>query len=207
MEFNPTGEIYQSKNYAIRWLAARLLSKVGQLLAEMQAENFLGLDVGCAEGFMVARLRRMGHIGRIVSTDIDMKKLTEARQINPTGIFCRSDAANLNFKADSFDYIIATEVLEHLPSPQRALNEIARIAKPGAAVILSVPYEPFFHWGNLIRGRHLKRGGYTPSHLHFWKRRDFRRFVGRFIEVEKEFVLTTFPWIVTQGRPIKEVQA
>jgi SAM-dependent methyltransferase len=41
---------------------------------------------------------------------------------------------------ESFDTVLCSEVLEHLPTPSRALSEIARILKPGGKVLLTVPY-------------------------------------------------------------------
>ena len=41
------------------------------------------------------------------------------------------DAHSLPFKNDSFDVVLATEVLEHLKEPQRALNEMKRVLKDG----------------------------------------------------------------------------
>ncbi len=45
----------------------------------------------------------------------------------------------------SFDTVLCTQVLEHLPDPGAALGEIARVLKPGGALILSAPHLSMLH--------------------------------------------------------------
>lgn len=56
------------------------------------------------------------------------------------------DIHHIKWKSNYFDIVIATEVLEHLYEPQRAVNEIYRVLKPGGVCILSTrfiyPYHP-----------------------------------------------------------------
>jgi SAM-dependent methyltransferase len=49
------------------------------------------------------------------------------------------DAGRLPFCDNSFDRIICSEVLEHVPDPDLVLSEIARILKPGGQFVASVP--------------------------------------------------------------------
>ena len=62
----------------------------------------------------------------------------------------------------SFDVILCTEVLEHVPEPIRAVKEFARVVKPGGKLLLTAPLgsglhqEPYHYYG-----------GYTPH----WYRR------------------------------------
>lgn len=45
----------------------------------------------------------------------------------------------------SFDVILCSEVLEHLPEPTHALDEFTRLLKPGGVVILTAPYSSNVH--------------------------------------------------------------
>ncbi|HAV43452.1 TPA: hypothetical protein DCX15_05500 [bacterium] len=49
------------------------------------------------------------------------------------------------FEDSSFDVIICSEVLEHVPSPHRAISEIYRILKPGGKLLLTVPFDIGLH--------------------------------------------------------------
>lgn len=50
-----------------------------------------------------------------------------------------ASAVNIPFADASFDTVVSTEVLEHLPEPLRALSEMQRVLKPGGHLILSTP--------------------------------------------------------------------
>jgi len=56
------------------------------------------------------------------------------------------DIGNVKWESDYFDTVLATEVLEHLLEPQKAVDEIKRLLKPGGICILSTrfmyPYHP-----------------------------------------------------------------
>lgn len=46
----------------------------------------------------------------------------------------------------SFDVILCSEVLEHLPDPLRAIDEFARLLKPGGQLILTAPFASLVHF-------------------------------------------------------------
>lgn len=50
-----------------------------------------------------------------------------------------ASALNLPFDDKSFDSVVSTEVLEHVPDPLCALRQMHRVLKPGGYLILSTP--------------------------------------------------------------------
>ena len=201
-----TDEIYTSPNIAIRWLGNRLIRAIRSLMSKMEAGALSGLNVGCGEGQMISRLFQSGMRHKITAMDIDPVRIAFAHLHNPVCDYVRADIFHLPFKSRAFDYVIATEILEHLSNPSVALKEIARVAKPNAPVILSVPHEPFFQWGNVVRGKHWKQRGRTPSHVQFWSRSEFRRVIRNFIEIHEECWISCFPWQLYLGK-LKPIQS
>lgn len=47
---------------------------------------------------------------------------------------------------NAFDAILCTEVLEHVPDPTEALDEFARLLKPGGKLILTAPFASLVHF-------------------------------------------------------------
>jgi len=197
---NRVGEIYTTENMLIKWLADRFFNGVYRILKKINSSSLHGLEVGCGKGYLLSKLYEKGVVGRMIAIDMDAKWIKYAKKHHPVCNYFMSDVYKLNFKANSFDYIIATEILEHLTDPVAAIKEIRRVSKINADIIISVPFEPFFRWGNLLRGKHLRRLGRTPEHVNFWSRGEIKTLLSEFIQIEEEYYLSTFPWLLFHGR-------
>lgn len=68
-----------------------------------------------------------------------------------------SDITAIPVPDGSFDAILCTEVLEHVPEPIRAIQEMARILKPGGRLFLTAPLGSGIH-----QAPYHFYGGYTP---------------------------------------------
>lgn len=55
------------------------------------------------------------------------------------------DGNHIPFPDQSFDGVLCIEVLEHAPSPDLLLSEISRVMKPGATLLLTVPWSARCH--------------------------------------------------------------
>jgi ArsR family transcriptional regulator len=98
------------------------------------------VDLGTGTGRM---LEIFGpRAGRAVGFDISPDMLTIARaKIDETGAencqVRQGDCANVPLEDGTADIVILHQVLHFLDDPQRALNEAARITKPGGAVLIA----------------------------------------------------------------------
>jgi SAM-dependent methyltransferase len=92
------------------------------------------LDIGCGQGDF---LRRVPHADRL-GVDIALPYLSRLRAEGIPVALANSE--NLPF-ASGFDLIVVTDILEHVLSPERALRCIVRAARPGAKVVIRVPYK------------------------------------------------------------------
>ncbi len=67
--------------------------------------------------------------------------------------------SSLPFSDNEFDFVITTEVLEHSLNYKKLIDEIARVAKKDAAILVSVPYSGFFSlWDILFPVRCFVKG-------------------------------------------------
>ena len=73
-----------------------------------------------------------------------------------------SDVADVPVDDASFDAVLCTEVLEHVPDPPAVLNEAARIVRPGGRLYVSAPLGSGLH-----QEPYHFYGGFTP---HFYNR-------------------------------------
>lgn len=191
---------YSSRNPVIRLLLNRFMVRIGSVLQKINAVDMFGLDAGCGEGHLLAYLYEHRKVGKMEAVDLDAQKLAYAKRHYPYYSYRIGNLQRLVFDDNSFDFILSTEVFEHLPEPSKTLLELHRVAKPGAHLIISVPFEPFFHWGNILRGKYLDRGGRTPDHLHFWHNHEFRAFLSPCVRITESFSMGTFPWLLFHAR-------
>jgi SAM-dependent methyltransferase len=107
------------------------------------------LDLGCGAGRHAFEALRRG--ARVLAADTDLGELrqvagmfaamSEAGEV-PAGAgagVAAGDATALPFPDDTFDMVIAAEVLEHIRADQAAINEVARVLRPGGTVAVTVP--------------------------------------------------------------------
>jgi SAM-dependent methyltransferase len=55
------------------------------------------------------------------------------------------DITSIPERDASFEAILCTEVLEHVPDPTMALDEFARLLKPGGTLVLTAPFASWVH--------------------------------------------------------------
>jgi ubiquinone/menaquinone biosynthesis C-methylase UbiE len=87
------------------------------------------LDVGCGTGHQLAHWRTLGY--EVAGIDGSAEMLTHARENNPGAEILEADARELPFADASFDRVTSIEVLRYLPDAQPAIDEMARVLRPG----------------------------------------------------------------------------
>lgn len=100
------------------------------------------VDVGCGDGGFIGFVASRG--AEVIFIDQDEAKLarTEARIKSSRARAYRaivSDCDPIPLEDGVGDLVICTEVLEHVPDPVKFLDEVIRVAKPGAQLLISVP--------------------------------------------------------------------
>lgn len=137
------------------------------------------LDIGCAEGFVAADLRRLGHH----VTGLDLAARPGVKERVDQFVDADLDHGLPPAVTDTtFDIVLAADVLEHVRDPESLLRELHDVLAPGGRVLVSVPN--FGHWYPRLRvasGRfdYDRRGILDRGHVRFFTRRSFARVLHR----------------------------
>ncbi len=107
------------------------------------------LDLGCGGGRHAYQAVRLG--ARVVALDAGESEVSQVRATfgamalagevssKDEASVVQGDALALPFAEGSFDRVIASEVLEHIPDDRSAMAELARVLRPGGTMAVTVP--------------------------------------------------------------------
>jgi 2-polyprenyl-3-methyl-5-hydroxy-6-metoxy-1,4-benzoquinol methylase len=187
---------YTARNPITRLLVDRFLADLCDLARQSGAKEVH--EVGCGEGFLSTLLAEHGFA--VHGTDIAPAAVAAAtRRAAERGLpatFGVADLYGLAPDADGRELVVCCEVLEHLSDPARAVELLARLARPH--LIVSVPREPLWRLLNMARGRYWRDLGNTPGHLQHWSTAGFVAQLERHVEVRA--VRTPLPWTMALCR-------
>jgi SAM-dependent methyltransferase len=132
----------------------------------------LALNLGTGEGdydYMIAE-----HCEKLVACDINEADIAYAKQLNAEvdNLEYRvEDALNLSFPDNTFDLITSVDVIEHVGDPQRMVEEISRVLKPGGMAFITFPsldfpftYDPINRILSWFGNNKIAQGAYAFGH-------------------------------------------
>jgi glycosyltransferase involved in cell wall biosynthesis/ubiquinone/menaquinone biosynthesis C-methylase UbiE len=180
------------------------------------------LDCGCGMGFYLMAMGKLRRL-ELVGLDQDVDRLDCAQREHVPATLVSGDIHHLPFDDASFDKVLMSEVLEHLPDDRAALREVYRVLKPGGILALSVPHARYpFWWDPIGRtwtalgGEPIRRGpiaGIWSNHERLYWPTDLvkrMREAGFTIETVEEATHYSFPFIhfivYGIGKPLIEHQ-
>lgn len=117
----------------------RRFEEVSSLLEKVDGNV---LDIGCADGMFTKVIHDKTHAKKVVAIDVLKKSIDWAKKHwkkYKDMEFRVGDGEHLKFKSQTFDAVVALEVLEHVHEPIKVLTEIKRILKKNGYAVLLVP--------------------------------------------------------------------
>lgn len=122
-----------SRNWFSAWL-----SVISTLLNISDGRGVKVLEIGCSIGGMSSLLADRGF--EVWASDVSELAVKKASSLDSRVKFSVIDVQKEIPLRQKFDFVIATEVVEHLEFPKEALKNIYSVLKPGGKVIISSPY-------------------------------------------------------------------
>lgn len=114
---------------------------VERLLQDLVEPGSTWLDLGCGAGTLTCCLDRLGANGLAVDGSPAMIRVARERHLTAFQSFEFREietVERLLLQDRSFDGVLCSSVVEYVDAPAQALEEIARVLKPGGRLLLSV---------------------------------------------------------------------
>ena len=119
------------------------------------------LDIGCGNARDIVPILRAN--ARIVGVDISPEMIRQGKSDLADAGFPDvelqvGDATELEFPTGTFDAVLCSEVIEHIPDASRAIGEMFRVLRPGGRLVLSTPnrtswygFDRYIVWTRMLR--------------------------------------------------------
>jgi demethylmenaquinone methyltransferase/2-methoxy-6-polyprenyl-1,4-benzoquinol methylase len=178
-----SAELAALYNHAARYWQGALrrlgfLHAYADLFARLEDDGALGglqhgaraLDCGIGPAaFSLALAEQLGTPVRIAGIDIAPQMLDQAQHTLdaagvPAELRC-ADVCELPFADQLFDLVVSAYMLEHLGDPRAGLREMARVLRPGAALLLVVTRRGI---GGALLGLKYRNAAIDPAALASW---------------------------------------
>jgi SAM-dependent methyltransferase len=144
------------------------------------------LDIGCRYGALTSRYVAGNDV---VGIDVDKEALETAAELDIETIWAHAEEP-LPFDDETFDVVVAGELLEHVRDPAALVGEAYRVLRPGGTFVGSVPNA--FRLKNRLRFLAGRQPESDPTHLHLFAPTDISRLLSRFGAVRLHFVASRF---------------
>lgn len=166
------------------------------------------LEVGCGTGNLVQFLS--GRNLEIIGTDYSNVYLEKARKKNPNVEFFIADLLHKeewNSLRNSFDSVIASEVIEHIEDDLTALETIHSLLKPNGVLVLTVPafnslYSPidkkighYRRYSKKSICMKMQKAGFKIEKTRYWNLLGLLGWLFTFKILKKDFKTTKKPFI------------
>jgi ubiquinone/menaquinone biosynthesis C-methylase UbiE len=168
------------------------------------------LDAGTGRGFYLKFVRSIT-TARLVGIELELPYLRIAQQALeglPGITLINGSLYGLPFAGHTFDKVIFSEVLEHVPDDVAALAALRRVLRPGGLIAITVPNANYPFWWDPINktletvfDTHIQHGllaGIWANHVRLYTRQQLRdavRSAGLEIVDERAFTHHSFPFI------------
>lgn len=118
------------------------------------------LDVGSGAGFFSNEAARAGH--KVTGLDVSETSLRVAELMDKTGLvrYVEGDAYRMPFAKESFDVVVALDLLEHVSDPEQIMSEMTRVLRPGGLLFFHTINKTPLSYFLVFKGKWLVRN--TP---------------------------------------------
>ncbi len=162
-------DYYRDRNDKLEQVSVSLLRR--SIIRQIPRNTRFLLDVGCGCAYIAKHFINSGT--RVVSLDVAQANVEKALKKYPSDNHAAvvADVFALPFKENTFDCIVASEIIEHTVDPHAFVEALKRVLKPGGTLIISTPYKEKIEYSLCI---HCNCKTPKNAHLHSFDKNNMR---------------------------------
>lgn len=162
-------DYYRDRNDKLEQVSVSLLRR--SIIRQIPCNTRFLLDVGCGCAYIAKHFINSGT--RVVSLDVAQANAEKALKKYPSDNHAAvvADVFALPFKENTFDCIVASEIIEHTVDPHAFVEALKRVLKPGGTLIISTPYKEKIEYSLCI---HCNCKTPKNAHLHSFDKNNMR---------------------------------
>jgi ubiquinone/menaquinone biosynthesis C-methylase UbiE len=119
--------------YSMYWWSNRFYAMLARRYGRRKSRF---LEVGSGMGHLTGQLE---DTFETFGCDLNHWAVKRSKEVVNRSQLQTASAQEIPFKNDSFNVVIIKHIVEHLPDPQKAIEEISRVTEPGGTLILATP--------------------------------------------------------------------
>jgi len=139
-------DYYKKSNFFVRFIEQKRIKQIISLSKPKSSDKII--ELGCGAGHILDKIKA----GELFGVDISEHMIKKAKErLKDRAVLYLGDCQNLQLaiKSQKFDKIIISEVLEHVPSPEKVVEQAVSIMQNAGSIVISIPNENLI---NKIKG-------------------------------------------------------
>lgn len=154
--------------YSMYWWSNRFFGILAKRYGKRGARL---LEVGSGMGHLVGQLSA---VFEAYGMDLNHWAVNQSKKFSESASLQTASAQELPYKKESFNVVIIKHIVEHLPDPEKALNEIGRVTEKDGILILATP-----NLGSMLKPWKGERwiGYQDPTHISLKQPQEWLRLI------------------------------
>ena len=105
------------------------------------SDTFKLIEIGCEAGNLLKEIEKKFPEATLAGSDISQDAVLQANDVTKNAVVTKHNIVDEPHSIKDVDFIVCSEVLEHIPEDEKAIANIAGTCGENTVVIITVPYE------------------------------------------------------------------